>query len=138
MQTALVVLNVVMAVALWWKPGCKRFAAIQCAQLFEIWPMMHAPIEHWILWYHINAGVNLIAVCFARNLPVAMWLMLAWSALVECLLESRDCAFQIRQGTGFPSDAIYWLGNVVLLVLLFYALSKPTLWLKEQYARRST
>ena len=127
-----------MAFALWWRPGCKIFAAIQCAQLLEIWPMMHAPIEHWILWYHINAGINLIAVCFARRMPVAMWLMLAWSGLVECLLESRDCAFQIKQGQGFPSDAIYWLGNVVLLTLLVYALHTPTLWLKEKYARRTT
>lgn len=136
MTATLIALNVIMAVALWWKPGCKRFAAIQCAQLLQIYPQAHTDLFAWITWYHFNAAVNIIAFCVASKLPVARWMMLLWSGIVECFLSNRDCAFQLMAGQGFPSDAIYWLGNVILFVLLFYALRQPTLWLKERYARR--
>lgn len=137
MTCTLVVLNVVMAVSLWWKRGCRRIAFIQCLQLLQIYPQAHTDLFAWMTWYHLNAAVNLIAAGFAEEMPVSRDLMLLWSLVVECCMSNRDCAHQLQAGSGFPSDAIYWLGNVVLLSLLFYALNKPTLWLKEQYARRS-
>lgn len=137
MRAILIALNVIMAFTLWWKPRCKRFAAIQCVQLLQIYPQAHTDLFAWMTWYHLNAAVNLVSFCVAAELPIARWLMLLWSGIVECYMSNRDCSHQLRAGQGFPSDAIYWLGNVVLLVLLFYALRQPTLWLKEQYARRS-
>lgn len=135
MDTALNILNVVMALALWWKRGCRWFALIQTLQLFEISSMTSAGFPQWICIDQANIAVEGIAVISTSELKWSRVLMLA-HALLKCYRYSLiDCTYELTRGTLYWS--IWSLNIAILFTLLVYAFSMPMLRLKEQYARRS-
>lgn len=134
MTATLVVLNVVMAIALWWKPRCKVFAFIQCIQLLEIYPMMYGNSRQWMIWEPLNIIIGLISIYVTYDLKVARWLILLWCFIAANYHFDKDCAFEMV--INWETHAMDYLNYVILLTLLVYAFYQPILRLRSYLARK--
>lgn len=136
METTLIVLDVLMALLLWWRRGCKWFALIQTLQLLEIPFILHG--RDFFIWWPTdcwNIGIEAVAILLCRRMPIAWWLMIIHALLKLYRYAPIDCGFELKIGT--LSNSIYYLNGLIILVLLGYALHMPILRLKEIYAQRS-
>lgn len=134
MDAILIALNIIMALALWRKRGCKWFALIQTLQLLEIYPMMHGTAFSWMSWDPFNIAVNSISVSTTKELKWARMLIVIWNIWTLSRYIDRDCDWQMALDWTYWTG--YWINNVVLLTLLVYAFEKPIYRLKEHYVRR--
>lgn len=132
MDAILISLNIIMALVIWWKRGCKWFAMIQTLQLLEI-PFMYE-FGMWMSLDQFNILVECFAILSTRRLKWARVLMFIHASAKIYRYASIDCDYQLTTGPLYIF--IYWLNNLVLFTLLAYAFSKPILRLKEYYVKR--
>lgn len=126
METTLIVLDVAMALLLWWRRGCKWFALIQTLQLLEIYPMHYASLEPTKWWDGFNALVNVPTAVYAtEDLKFPRVLMVLWSLAVIVYYSNVDINIDMVE------NCVYWsyyhLNNATIVILLGYAVTKPTL-----------
>lgn len=131
MKAILIVLNVIMALLLWWKRGCKWFAFIQTIQLLEIYPMMHGSIACWMSLDQANIVIEGIAIISTVKLCTPRVLMLIHAYAKLYRYSGVDCTYQLTRDSLY--HFIYYLDILILFVLLAYAGKQPLLRLKEFY-----
>lgn len=130
-------LDLLMVGLLFGRPKCGVFWAIQFLQLMEIpFVIAYPEAAYRFPLDRANIVMELVAIAFSSGVPWAGALMAIHIALKMDFYAGTDCDWQLH--LGLLSTSIYWLNNLIILVLLAYTLPIAEPRDKELYARTKT